>query len=73
MIAHVPGHLCVTEAVDFVGVPRSTLYRLASRYGWRVAKRPGHREVYYNIEDMRATRDRHLTGGMSECDIGHGY
>jgi predicted DNA-binding transcriptional regulator AlpA len=59
-VAHVPGYLCVAEAVEFVGVPRSTLYRLASRHDWRTAKRPGHREVYYNIEDMRATRDHHV-------------
>lgn len=57
-VANVPGYLCVAEAVEFVGVSRAVIYRLASRYGWRTAKRPGHREVYYNVEDMRATRDR---------------
>jgi hypothetical protein len=60
-VAHVPGYLCVAEAIEFVGVSRAVLYRLASRYGWRTARRPGHREVYYNVEDMRRTRD-HVNG-----------
>jgi hypothetical protein len=58
MIAHVPGYLCVADAALLMGMPTAVLYRLASRHRWRTAKRAGHREVYYNVEDMRATRDR---------------
>lgn len=52
MIAHVPGYLAAADVADGMSVTRKAVHRLASRHGWRKVKRPGHREVYYCVEDI---------------------
>lgn len=61
MIAHVPGHLCVADVAKVLGISPKAVHRLASRKGWRAVKRPGHREVYYNADDILGTARRELT------------
>lgn len=73
MIAHVPGYLCAADMATALNVTVAQVYRLASRHGWRTARRPGHREVYYSYADAAVHTDAPcracLTRATVACEI----
>jgi hypothetical protein len=48
-------HWSAAEVAAYLRVTIAHVYRLAHRWRWQTVRVVGYRQVYYSVEDVRAT------------------